>query len=272
MEFEIMKNPELHGWCKSSGAQSLDGRKKFIAALPEVFRRHMYKEYGCGSIYEYAAKLCGVSHAMVDDVIRVDERLKNMPKLRGLIGEVGLSKVRRVAGIATKNTENEWVEKVQKMTKPALELYIKESGPGPSIPTTPEKLIFEKEFEHFQAKLDPKIILKLKIIKNKMRKGATWNEVFAKLVDIPTPRPQKNPKPSNPKKRHLATAKRRELEGQCSIDGCNRPATEIHHKKPWAKFRSHDDLQSLCKDHHELAHQSDSTIDQKFRQFKFQFS
>ena len=107
-----------------------------------------------------------------------------------------------------------------------------------------------------------------------MGKSATWNEVFERLIEdaIPEPRPQKNPKPSNPKKRHLTTAKRRELEGKCSIDACKKPATEIHHKKPWAKYRSHDELEPLCKDHHELAHQSDSTIDQKFRQYKLRFA
>ncbi|MFC1600034.1 HNH endonuclease signature motif containing protein [Patescibacteria group bacterium] len=264
MNFKQMKNSELHGWCKSSGKQSLDGRKKFIAALPEVYRRHMYKEYGFGSIYEYAAKLCGVSHQMVDDVIRVDEKLKEMPKLRNLIGEVGLSKVRRVASVAKKETENEWVEKVQKMSKPALELHIKESRPGPGLPTTP----LYDDFENFTIKLDPEIILKLKIIKQKMGKGTTWNEVFSRLTGLPTVRPQKNPRPSNPKKRHIPTQKRRELEGKCSCPGCNKPVTEIHHKKPWAKFQSHDDLEGLCKGHHELRHQSDSTIDKKYRQYK----
>ena len=267
MKFEKMQNPELHGWCKSSGKQSLNGRKKFIAALPEVYRRHMYKEYGFGSIYEYAAKLCGVSKAMVDDVIRVDEKLNEMPNLKEQIAIVGLSKVKTVASTVTKETDKEWAEKVQKMTRSALETHIhdlKNPIPGDIITTTPHSV----EFENFQAKLHPDIILKLQIIKQKMGKGSTWNEVFKKFVEVPTVRSQKNPKPSNPKNRHLATAKRRELEGRCSYPGCNKPAQEIHHPKPWAINKSHDELEPLCKPHHELEHQSDSMIDQKFRQYK----
>lgn len=272
-----MKNSQLHGWCRSSGVQSLNGRKKFIAALPEVFRRHMYKDYDFGSIYEYAAKLCGVSHAMVDDVIRVDKKLEDMPKLKALMPKVGLSKLRRVANIATKETENEWVEKVQKMSKPGLETHlrdIKDSRPGPGIPKMPEDPVYGKEFKDCTFKLDSDVMLKLRIIKSKMKKGTTWNDVFERLVDVPTPRPQKNPKPSNPESRQPSTKQRREAlaktNGKCSIEGCEKPAKELHHKKPWAKFHNHDDLQPLCKDHHELAHQSDSGIDTKFRAYKRQ--
>ena len=260
---------------KKRGSLLLKDTKVFVAMIPRIYKSKIYKKKGFGSIYECAAKIGGISHAVVDEVIRVEEKFKEMPKLKALMPKIGLSKLRRVAGIANKETEKQWAEKIQKMSKPALETHIrdiKNSMPGHSILATPEKLLFEKEFEHFQAKLDPQIILKLRIIKSKMRKGTTWNEVFSKLVDLHEPRPQKNPRPSNPKKRHLATAKRRELEGKCSIPGCNKPAKEIHHKKSWAKYRNHDELEPLCKPHHELEHQSDSTIDVKFRQYKFQFS
>lgn len=275
MKFESMKNPELHGWCKSSGAQSLNGRKKFIAALPEVFRRRMYKEYGFGSIYEYAAKLCGVSRAMVDEVIRIDEKLKEMPELRSKIAEVGLSKVKVVASVATKETDHEWAAKITKMTRSAAETHvrdIKKKIPGDRNLIKPKNLTYSKELQDCTFKLDPEVMLKLRIIKNKMRKGTTWNEVFERLVEgaIPESKPQKNPRPSNSKSRHLTAQKRRELEGKCSTNGCNKPATEIHHKKPWSIHKSHDELEPFCKDHHELAHQSDSTIDVKFRQYKMQ--
>lgn len=237
--------------------------------IPEAYRRRIYIKKGFGSIYEMAAKVGGISRNMVDEVVRVDEKLIDMPELKSKIAEVGLSKVKTVANTATKETDHEWAEKITKMTRGALETHIRDSKnliPGERLPTTP---LYE-DFENFTAKLDPGIILKLKIIKSKMRKGATWNEVFEQLTDLPEPRPQKNPKLSNPKKRHLATAKHRELEGKCSIQGCKKPATEIHHKKPWAKFRSHDELEPLCKDHHELEHQSESEIDKKFRQYKMQ--
>ncbi len=279
MKFEEMKNDELHNWCKLSGGKSLKWRKQFIAALPEVFQRHLYKKYGYGSIFEYAAKLGGVSRDMVQDVIRVDKRLEKMPKLKALMPEVGLSKLRRVASIAEKKNEDEWVEKVQKMSKPALEIHIRDirkSRPGPSKPVSPEKPIYDKKFETFSIKLDSKVILKLKIIKHKMRKGATWNEVFEKLTDLPEPKPQKNPRPAKPQSRQASTKQKREAlaqtNGKCGIEGCNNPAEEIHHEKPWSIFKSHKKLLPRCKPHHELDHQSDNTVDKKFRAYKLQAS
>jgi len=276
MNFEEMNNPELYDWCKFSGKKALTWRKKFIAALPEVYKRHLYKEYGFGSIFEFAAKLGGISHGMVEDAIRVDKKLEEMPKLKSLMPKVGLSKLRRVASVAEKKTENEWAEKVQKMSKPALETHIrdiKNSRPGPGIPNTTQEVVFDNEFENFSVKLDPKIILKLKQLKNKMPKGTNWNEVFEKLLPE-EPKPQKNPKASNPKSRAVPAQKRREAlnksSGLCSAPGCNKPATEIHHKKPWSIFRSHKDLEALCKGHHELAHQSETAIDRKFRIYKMQ--
>ncbi len=266
-----MNDNEFYSLFQKRGKNARQAVNEFIAMIPEAYRRRIYIKKGFGSIYEMAAKVGGISRNMVDEVARVDEKLIDMPELRSKIAEVGLSKVKTVANTATKETDHEWAEKITKMTRGALETEIRDSKnpiPGESIPTTPQLI----EFEHFQAKLNPKIILKLKIIKSKIRKGATWNEVFSKLVNLPESRPQKNPKPSNPKKRNIATARRRDLEGKCSIQGCKKPATEIHHKKPWAKFRSHDDLEALCKNHHELAHQSESMIDVKFRQHKLQAS
>ena len=254
---------------RKRGALLLKGRKEFIAMIPRIYKSEIYKSKGFGSIYECAAKIGGVSHKMVDDVIRVDEKLKEMPKLRSQIAIVGLSKIKTVANTVTKDTDKVWAEKVTKMTRSALETHIRDIKnpiPGDIITTTPQNV----EFENFQIKLNPDIILKLKIIKQKMGKGTTWNDVFNRLTDLPTTKPQKNPRPSNLEKRHLATAKRRELEGKCSHPGCNKPAQEIHHTNPWAKYRNHDELEPFCKDHHELKHQSNSIIDKKFRQYKLQ--
>jgi hypothetical protein len=266
-----MNDNEFYSLFQKRGKNARHAVNEFVAMLPEAYKRRIHKKKGFGSIYEMAAKVGGISKNVVDEAIRIDEKLKEMPETKNMIAIVGLSKVKTVANTVTKETDHEWAEKVAKMTRGALETHIRDSKnpiPGESITTTTQNV----EFENFQVKLNPDVILKLKIIKQKMKKGTTWNEVFEQLTDLPTSQPQKNPRPSNPKKRNIATAKRRELEGKCSIDGCNKPAIEIHHKKPWAKYRSHDDLQPLCADHHELAHQSDSTIDQKFRQYKFQFS
>lgn len=43
---------------------------------------------------------------------------------------------------------------------------------------------------------------------------------------------------------------------KCSVPKCNHPATQFHHEKPFAKFKTHDPIhiKPLCRGHHELQH------------------
>ena len=271
-----MNDNEYYTLFKKKGAIATKAKNEFIAMIPRIYHNKIYKNKGFGSIYECAAKIGSVSHRVVDEILRLDKKLEDKPKTKSKIAAVGLSKVKAVANTVTKETDAEWSQKVTKLTRSALETQvrdIKNSIPGDRIPNTTQEVVFDNEFENFSVKLDPKIILKLKQLKNKMPKGTNWNEVFEKLLPG-EPKPQKNPKASNPKSRAVPAQKRREAlnksSGLCSAPGCNKPATEIHHKKPWSIFRSHKDLEALCKGHHELAHQSETAIDRKFRIYKMQ--
>jgi len=273
-----MTDNEFYSLFQKRGKNARQAVNEFVAMIPEAFKRKIYKKKGFGSIYELAAKVGGLSRNVVDEALRIDEKLKEMPKLKSKIAVVGLSKVKTVANTATKETDNEWAQKVTKMTRSALETHardVRNSLPGESKPNTQQESIFDNqvEFETFSIKLDPKMVIKLKQLKNKMPKGTTWNEVFENLLPK-EPKPQKNPRPASPKSRTASTQKRRDAlnktKGLCSISGCNKPATEIHHKKPWAIFKKHDELEPHCKGHHELAHQSESAIDKKFRAYKMQ--
>jgi hypothetical protein len=228
--------------------------------LPEVAKRKLHKQKGFESIYEFAAKVGGVAHSSVEAVLRLDKKLEDKPKLKQMIGKVGVNKVRVVANL-DKN-EEELVEKVQTLTKPALELFAKEErGIRPGT-----------EMKILSFHVDAEVELELRKLKNK---GETFNVVMKKLLAlVPKEKEIRPRKVKESKSRHIPAQKRREAvtktNGKCSVPGCNKPATQIHHKKPWAIFKSHDELENLCKAHHELAHQSGSTIDQKFRQYKMQ--
>lgn len=47
-----------------------------------------------------------------------------------------------------------------------------------------------------------------------------------------------------------------EFGRKCAYPGCQKPAEQIHHEKPFASHHDHDprDLKPLCRGHHELAH------------------
>ncbi|MBN1495007.1 hypothetical protein JW911_04735 [Candidatus Peregrinibacteria bacterium] len=125
-DFEQFSDKDLYKYCKIVGFNARKWHRRFIAILPEVAKRRLYKKYGYCSIHEFAAKMAGVSHANIDEVLRVNEKFMELPKIKALIGEVGLSKLKVVACIATKDTDEFWAEKVKNLTKSSLEIYIKE--------------------------------------------------------------------------------------------------------------------------------------------------
>ncbi|MBN1495062.1 hypothetical protein JW911_05025 [Candidatus Peregrinibacteria bacterium] len=124
--FEHFSDKDLYKYCKIVGFNARIWSRKFIAAIPEVAKRRLYKKCGYCSIREFAAKLAGVSHDSVDEVLRVNEKFKELPKMKALIGEVGLSKLRVVACVANKKNEKDLSEKVKNMTKSSLEIYVRE--------------------------------------------------------------------------------------------------------------------------------------------------
>jgi len=126
VNFEHFSDKDLYAYCKKAGFNALTWSRKFMAAIPEVAKRRLYKKYGYCSIHEFASKLAGVSHDNVDEVLRVSEKFKELPKMKELIGEVGLSKLRVVACVANKENEKDLSEKVKKMTKSSLEIYVRE--------------------------------------------------------------------------------------------------------------------------------------------------
>ncbi|MFC1600166.1 hypothetical protein ACFL3T_04020 [Patescibacteria group bacterium] len=253
-----MSDKELFELCQQYGREARLARNKFVALLPEVYRRGLYRKKGFGSIFEFAAKLGGVGKNVVEEVIRVDRKLEEMPKLKAKISEVGLSKVRVVANVVTKETDNKWAKKVSMMTKSALSTHVKDSRPGARNLIEPDVPIYVNEYQDHTMKLDPKTIQRLKHLKANMKPGTTWNDVINYLLD--------NKKLKKQRARNLKA----KAKTTCEYEGCTKPATEIHHQDPWAKSRGHKNLKSYCKPHHELAHQSESTIDSKYRAFKFQ--
>jgi hypothetical protein len=278
-----------------TGAKARHWKNKFIVTLPEVYKRRLYKKRGYCSIYEFAAKLGGVSHNVVDQTLRVFEKVKDLPEIKNKIESHGIHKVRVVSNIANEKTDKYWADNIEKMSKSALEIKARDfrnSDPGiGSIDAQsaqeqakinlskqpPKTSNMSSSRERFGMDLDPETILQLKLIKQKFEKEKgeklCWNETIKMAAKkLLTEEPVRKYKQRPHKSRGVPAKQRRETlaesGGLCSIPGCNKPATEIHHIKPWSIFRSHEDLEPICKGHHELRHQSDNTIDKKFRIYK----
>jgi molybdenum-dependent DNA-binding transcriptional regulator ModE len=98
--------------------------------LPEVASRQLFLKHRFSSIFEFAAKLAGMSRDAVHEVLRLAEKLSDKPCLYRKLerGDVGWSKLRVVAAIALTETDRFWAEQVDKLPKHALEQLVRDIG------------------------------------------------------------------------------------------------------------------------------------------------
>lgn len=117
---------ELFSLCQQYGNNAKMWKRKFEELLPEVMKRELYKKRRFITIYEFAAKISGLSYDSVDEVLRVYKQLEDKPILRSLVVEFGWSKLRIVSGIATPETDASWAEKVRVLPKSSLETFVRD--------------------------------------------------------------------------------------------------------------------------------------------------
>lgn len=122
----IFSDNELFSLCQQYGNNAKMWKRKFEELLPEVMKRELYKKRRFITIYEFAAKISGLSYDSVDEVLRVYKQLEDKPILRSLVVEFGWSKLRIVSGIATPETDASWAEKVRVLPKSSLETFVRD--------------------------------------------------------------------------------------------------------------------------------------------------
>lgn len=119
---------KLYELCRQYGEQAKVWRQKFAGLLPEVYRRHLYKKKGFGSIFEFAAKLAGMSEEQVSLVLSLHRRFEDKPALRNILekGEVSVHKLARVVSIATKENQEFLADQVKLLPQAALETLVRD--------------------------------------------------------------------------------------------------------------------------------------------------
>lgn len=240
-----MDDKELHARFTEYGQNAREWLKKCALLLPEIERRRIWKKRGFDSIYEYAAKLAGMSQWQVTDALRVLKKIEDKPALQRIAEEKGIGSVRPVTTIATKETDAFWAEKAKNMSKNTLEIYVKNYKEefGPRTILKPEKV-------SLNVQISPKLLQKLE----KMKGEASWEEFLEELSNLKKPTPVKN------KSRYVPVAIRRHVlqrtNGKCAFPSCNKPYDSLHHTKRFALDKTHDPdtLVPLCKAHERIAH------------------
>ena len=238
----------IHQQFSEYGLNAREWLRKCALLLPEIDRRMIWKKRNFSGIYEYAAKLAGMSRASVEDALRIMKKVEEIPALRPIVEEKGLNRIRPLLKIINVENQDFWIEKARSMSRHTLATYIQgfrlESRTGPEV--QPEKAIVT-----FQVRLA--LAKKLEVLK----KRTDFEELltrFAESFDAP----QAELEPA--KSRHIPVATQREVtnrtSGLCAYPSCTKPATSFHHTQRFGLERVHDPqrLQALCTAHERLAH------------------
>ena len=128
----VMTDPELYSLCKKWGSEVLEARRKFIGLLPEVYKRRLFERRGFTSIYHFAAELGGVGEQLVNEVLRLEKRFEGMPNLHLALvkGEIGMSKLARIASVVEVGNEAVMCEKIRSLSRRAVDILVKEMRGG----------------------------------------------------------------------------------------------------------------------------------------------
>ena len=229
-----------HEKFKEYGAKSLEYRRKCEMLLPEIFKSEIWREKGFLSIYEYAAKLAGMSAAVVDDCLKIHKRIEDNPELMAIAELKGLRAVKPVAYIATQETAEFWADKAAEMSQHTLQTYVKEFRNESDV----------KAEEEVTMKLKPEVLKQLE----KMRGELTWNDLMERLLGNDVP------EAVEASSRHVPNEMQRfskgKFNGKCHYPNCTRPGEILHHTQRFALERVHDParLVYLCKAHEQIAH------------------
>ncbi|MBI4995135.1 hypothetical protein HZC21_05890 [Candidatus Peregrinibacteria bacterium] len=275
---EKLSDKELFKKCQMYGAAARLWRQKFIGLLPEVNRRRLYERKGFSSIFEFGAKLCGLSKEQVYLALNLKKRFGDKPVLKRMLenGEVSINKLTRIASIATPENEEELAEKIKILPKNALETWIRDEKQNGS----PKPLFGDKDL--LEQTLNFEIADDIKEQLNELNsKGIDVNEFLREMLK------QRREKIAEEKEK-LATESARarqtvsrhipqkikkilkEEHGEkCSISTCQKPAEIIHHMQRFSLSQNHDPrfLAPLCKNHHVIAH----SVDFKYQKLRFSY-
>jgi len=251
---KTMKNEHkiLHFKFVNYGANAKEWMRKCVLLLPEIAKHRIWEQKGFGSIYEYAAKLAGMSRNTVDDALRILHRIEDKPDLQQVVESKGLNAVRPIVAIVTPETAQFWAEKARIMSKNTLEAYVKEfrTSTENNAKNPQQQAIVTME-------LDAEVAEQLQ----KLKGQGDWNELMKQLLQMRASAiEQQKPEPVKTESRHVPVKIQRYISartnGTCSYPGCVRPAEILHHTERFALEKTHDPdhLHGLCKQHERIAH------------------
>lgn len=282
---------KLHQKFKFCGSKHLQFRQKCIGLLPEIFTEKIYQKKGFDSIFEYAAKLAGLSHDQVKRALSLHAKFEDKPILKRLLisGAVSINKLAKIASIATLENQQILADQVRLLPCRSVETLVRDVRAEKSLakdahnsdsqnPNGSPKPLFEDNFVHVNKRLQQpdgetlelsaevqQKLLELKKLGHDVNKiilellEKREKEIDKKIADL-----GEKAKATNSRYIKIETRKvlQEKFGSKCTVQTCHKPAEEIHHTQKFSLTKIHDPryMPQYCEDHHKISH----TIDVKY--------
>lgn len=271
MNISKLNDAQLYELCEKYGTAARLWRQKFAGLLPEVFKRKLYIKRGCGSIFEFAAKLAGMSEAQVRLVLNLEKKFEDKPNLKSLLinGEISVNKLVRVAAIATTENQEALAEQVKVLPKSALSTLARDEK---ILKSLPGQRFLQQNSENAinESELGLSEEVKKKLLKLK-QKGIDINSLVLELLEkrdleIAQEKEKLSSEIIHAESRYIPVKikniLKKEFGNKCSIQTCTKQAATIHHTQRFSISHTHNPqfLAPLCYEHHLIAHSVDRKV------------
>ncbi|MFH1218230.1 MAG: hypothetical protein V1679_00090 [Candidatus Peregrinibacteria bacterium] len=248
-----MKNSErnLHQKFVKYGANAKLWMRKCVLLLPEIERHQIWKKKRFGSIYEYAAKLAGMSHRQAEDALRIMKKIEDKPDLIEVVREKGVNSVRPIVTIATRENAKFLAEKAKNMSVNTLRVFRRDYlDKSRNVPESkPEKM-------QITMNLEPEIVQKLEKLKGKDE----WNELMKQFLEMREKQLEEKPPVKKTQSKHIPNLIQNYIKyrsnKKCEFGQCKKDAEILHHTDRFALKREHnpDKIVALCTEHERIVH------------------
>jgi hypothetical protein len=289
-----LSDRELFNLCKQFGGNALKWRWKFAGLLPEVNRRLLYEKKGFSSIFEFGAKLAGMSREQVSRTLNLEKNFEDKPALKSILvnGEVSINKLARIASIATIDNQEDLAEYVKTLSKNAIEAFVKDEKQSMRKADQDGLKLHKTGIESVPGHKDSNYLKILEALSEKSKnelldlveKSINIEELIAEMLNnrragiaiakeqIAAEMEQEErvvPGNAGDSEVHLQGKRyipvkirkiiKREYGTKCAVPTCNKPAAIVHHTQRFALAKNHNPyfLAPLCRGHHEIAHKID---------------
>lgn len=250
----------LHQKFVEYGRKAKEWMRKCVLLLLEIEKHRVWEKKGFSSIYEYAAKLAGMSRDQVNEGLRILRKIEDKPELQKIVEKKGVLAIRPVVTIATKETDKFWAEKAKEMSVRTLETYVREIRNQENDFHRIIRLHVEAsqvEKVTLSMELEPEIAQQLEKIKGR----GDWNELMKELLRVREEKLEsQKPIPVETDSRYIPAKIKKYVLNRtnhtCAFPRCTKPYKILHHTKRFALNKAHhpNQLVPLCKTHERLVH------------------